>query len=86
MWGTFGIRLCHFSASYAIPPRFHYSGSGDWLPVDSAECDTAKYLIPVLEFGEFQLNGNHTLTRQEFRSICDRYSTKQAIITALEAQ
>jgi hypothetical protein len=86
MWGTFGIRLCHFSASYVIPPRFHYSGSQDWLPVDSTECDTARYLFPVLEFGEFQLNGHRTLTRQEFRSICDRYSTKGAIITALEAQ
>lgn len=86
MWGTFGIRLCHFSASYAVPPRFRYSNSQDWLKVDSSECDTAKYLIPVLEFGEFRLNGKHVLTRLEFRSICDRYSTKDAIIKALEAQ
>lgn len=86
MWGTFGIRLCHFSASYAIPPRFHYSGGQDWFPVNSTECDTAKYLVPILEFGEFQLNGQRTLTRQEFRSVCNQYSTKDAIIKALEAK
>ncbi len=86
MWGTFGIRLCHLYVSYATPPRFHYSGSQDWIQVDSTECDTAKYLIPILEFGEFQLTGNHTLTRQEFRSICDRYATKEEIVKALEAR
>jgi hypothetical protein len=86
IWGTFGIRLCHLYVSYARAPRFHYSGSQDWMPVDSTECDTAKYLIPILEFGEFQLKGNKTLNRQEFRSICDRYSTKAAMIKALETR
>jgi hypothetical protein len=86
MWGTFGIRLCHLYVSYATPPRFRYSESQDWLLVDSTECDTAKYLIPIIEFAEFELEGSHTLTRQEFRSICDRYATKEAIIKALETQ
>ena len=85
MWGTLGIRLCNFYVSYAVPPKIRYLNGEGWMAMDTSECDTAEYLIPILEFGEFQLKGSHTLTRQEFRSICDRYSTKEAILKALNA-
>jgi hypothetical protein len=84
MWGTLGIRLCHLYVAYAVPPRFRSVGGQNWNTLDSSACDTAKYLIPVLEFGEFRLSGKHVLTRQEFRSICDQNPTKEAIIRALQ--
>jgi hypothetical protein len=86
MWGTLGIRLCRFHVSYATPPRARYAADQAWGQVDLSECDTAQYIIPILEFAEFELAGNRTLTRQEFRTVCDRYSTKEAIIKALEGR
>jgi hypothetical protein len=40
-------------------------------------------VIPVVEFAEFELNGSNALSREEFRAVCDRCSTKEEIVRAL---
>jgi len=38
---------------------------------------------PVDEFAEFELHGLRTLTRDEFRNMCEREKTKEKIVEAL---
>jgi hypothetical protein len=86
MWGTIGVRLCHLWVNYAVPPRVRPDTGGAWIQLNPGKCDTAKYEIPVMEFAEFTLRGERTLTRSEFRAVCDQYGTKDAIVNALERQ
>jgi len=44
------------------------------------------YLIPVDEFAEIELPGLRALSREEFRQVCDRAKTKDAIIKELESR
>ena len=47
------------------------------------ELKPADYLIPVDEFAEVEIQGFHVLTREEYRAVCDRNQTKEAILEAL---
>ncbi|MFO7898248.1 MAG: hypothetical protein R6V58_04210 [Planctomycetota bacterium] len=83
-WGTLGVRLCRFEASYARPPKLRPQGTdSEWRDAAPYELDTSDYLIPVDEFAEFSLPISRTLTRAEFRAICDEHKTKEAILEAL---
>ena len=58
---------------------------GDWQPAKAHQLATAHYLIPVDEFAEVELPGLRSLTREEFRAVCDREKTKEAIVAALRS-
>jgi energy-coupling factor transporter ATP-binding protein EcfA2 len=47
-----------------------------------AAWEPKEYVIPVQVFAEVTL-GPKPLTREEFRKICDRYRTKDEILSAL---
>jgi hypothetical protein len=84
LWATVGVRLAHLDASYARPPRVRPKGEkGEWQGPKSYQIGPSHYMIPVVEFAEFELNGSNALSREEFRAICDRYSTKEEIVREL---
>ncbi|MFZ1934147.1 MAG: hypothetical protein WCB27_16260 [Thermoguttaceae bacterium] len=84
-WATVGVRLAHLDASYARPPRVRAKGEkGDWKEVKHYQAGSSAYVIPVVEFAEFELSGSNALSREEFRAVCDRYSTKEEIVQALQ--
>jgi hypothetical protein len=85
LWATVGVRLAHLDASYAFPPRVRPKGEkGEWKEAERYQMGSSSYVIPVVEFAEFELNGSNALSREEFRDLCDRYSTKEEIVRALE--
>jgi ribonuclease BN (tRNA processing enzyme) len=52
-------------------------------PGTTHQLGPAEHLIPVDEFAEFELAGSTTMTREEFRTLCDRCKTKEEILEAL---
>jgi hypothetical protein len=68
-----------------LPSRVHQpaNGTADWQQAQNHQLQAAEFIIPVDEFAEFELHGLRTLTRDEFRSICDREKTKEKIVEAL---
>ncbi len=85
LWATLGVRLAPLEASYARPPMVRLKGeAGPWQDVEPYQLGPSNYVIPVDEFGEFELAGSAALTRDELRTICDKYKTKEAILKALE--
>ena len=84
-WATVGVRLAHLDASYARPPRVRPEGEkGEWQEPKSYQIGPSQYVIPVVEFAEFELNGSNALSREEFRAVCDRCSTKEEIVQTLQ--
>jgi hypothetical protein len=84
LWATVGVRLAHLDASYACPPRVRPKDEkGEWRDVEHYQIGSSQYVIPVLEFAEFELNGSNALSREEFRAVCDRCSTKEEIVKKL---
>jgi hypothetical protein len=87
LWATLGVRLTPLKAEYARPPKLRpLREKGPWQDAQADQLAPAEYLIPVDEFAEFALSGSNTLTREEFRSLCDRHKTKEEILTALTAR
>ena len=85
LWVTLGVRLSKLDTAYARPPSIKLAkGEGDWKPVEPHRLQGASYLIAVDEFAEVELKGRRVLTREEFRAICDREKTKEAILAALQ--
>jgi len=85
-WATVGVRLARLSVSYVEPPKLRPAdGSAEWREAEPREMAAAEYLIPVDEFAEFEVTGSRVLTRGEFRAVCDRERTKEAIVGALRA-
>jgi hypothetical protein len=83
VWATLGVRLAKLDADYARPPHLKPADGGEWKPVEAGRLGTSHYLIAVDEFAEVELPGLRTLTREEFRAVCDREKTKEAIVAAL---
>jgi hypothetical protein len=84
LWAVLGVRLAKLDASYARAPKIRPAdGSEDWSDPEGWQLGTAHYVIPVEEFGEFRLTGTSSLTREQFRAICDRHRTKDRILKAL---
>jgi hypothetical protein len=84
VWATLGVRFARLDASYARPPRVRPKDKhGDWEEVEAYQLGPSNYVIPVVEFAEFELNGANALTREEFRAICDRHTTKEEIVEEL---
>jgi hypothetical protein len=81
VWATLGVRLAKLDASYALPPSIKPIDGGKWTV--AGNLDTANYLIPVDEFAEVAIPSTRPLTRDEFRAVCDRKKTKDAIVAEL---
>lgn len=93
-WSVIGTKLTKIKAYYAVPPKI--AEERNWGVNESPrqrleegymprlEWRAREYVIPVQEFAEVTL-GSKPLTREEFRSICDRCSTKEEVIKALKA-
>jgi hypothetical protein len=87
LWATLGVRLARLDASYARPPKVRPMDIGvDWEDVESYKLARSRYVIPVDEFGEFEIDGSNALTRAELRAICDQHKTRDAILEALVRQ
>jgi len=100
-WAVLGTQLLKVEAYYARPPKLaprFASRKGEEAASDDPEALLAKYgdrtgddwgpkeyVIPVQTFAEVTM-GSTPLTREEFRSICDRWGTKGEIIRALEGR
>lgn len=83
LWLTLGVRLCHLTAEYSVPPQAKpVDGEGDWQAVDSTRA--SNYLLAVDEFAEVELKGVRVLTRDELRAVADKHKTKEAIVRALQ--
>ena len=87
LWATLGVRLAHLEACYARPPKVRpKEGGGEWQEVDSYQLGASRYVIPVDEFAEFEIEGSNALTRAELRAVCDQYETREDIVRALTAR
>jgi hypothetical protein len=84
LWATLGVRLALLNAAYARPPKVRPKIGGVWEDVKDYQLAPASYVIPVDEFAEFESRG--TLTRTEFRALCDRYKTKAEFLKAISVR
>jgi hypothetical protein len=84
LWCTLGVRLAKLDVRYVRPPHVKPAkGEGEWKEVEGYRLGGVEYVIPVDEFAEVELKGLRVLSREEFRTICDREKTKEAILKAL---
>ena len=79
LWLNLGVRKVPLEVAFAVTPRL--AETGERLRCD--RFDPARYWLLVQEFAQVQVPGNHTLTRDELRALCNREKTKDAIIKAL---
>jgi hypothetical protein len=82
-WATLGVRLAKLTARYEVPPSLQGTPDGPWTSVPAHQLEDARYLIAVDEFAEVELKGMHVLSREEFRALCNKHKTRQAILAAL---
>jgi len=84
-WATLGVRIAKLRAWFELDPQMRMATSS---PSETAEWTTprdfkaAEYLIPVDEFSE--VARSEPLTREDFRAICNRGKTKDAIVRMLD--
>jgi hypothetical protein len=87
LWATLGVRLAKIRFSYARNyPMVRESAKADgWRAASDVRVmpTDAWYLIPVDEFAEFEIPRVGVLTREEFRAVCDKGGSRDAIIRAL---
>lgn len=83
LWVTLGVRVSKLEASYAREPRIRPATGGDWQPAPLHQLRAAHYHILVDEFADVELAGNRVLNRAEFRRVCDRERSREAILKTL---
>lgn len=84
LWVTLGVRLARLDASFDRGPSVRRDeGDGEWEACQPSQLRSKTYLIAVDEFAEVEVPGGRVLTREEWRAICDRHGTKEAILQAL---
>ena len=93
LWCTLGIRGAKLRAWYAGAPQWRPKtgivGQGQpaaWETPDPEFFTDANYVLLVDEFAEVTMRGFRTLTREQFRSVCDRHRTKEKIVEALSGE
>ncbi len=83
-WAALGVRLAHLNASYLQAPKVRSKdGGGAWKELELRQLGTSRYVLPIDEFGEFDLVGPNTISRDELRETCDRHQTKEEIVSQL---
>ncbi|MFO0961258.1 MAG: hypothetical protein U0800_28085, partial [Isosphaeraceae bacterium] len=86
LWATLGVRLAKLDVTFARPPSMKPAeGEGEWQELKPQEMGPARYLIPVDEFAEVELDGLRVFNRDEFRGLCNGAKTKEAIIRAMQS-
>jgi hypothetical protein len=83
VWATLGVRLVRLDARYEAPPSIQARPGEEWERVGGSRLEDAQYLIAVDEFVEAELHGLRVPGREEFRALCERSKTKDAILAAL---
>jgi hypothetical protein len=84
LWATLGVRLAKLESKYGVSPRIRPKQEGGaWQEVKAYQLGVSQYVIPVDEFAEIELRGLKSMTREEFRVLCDRHKTKEAILHSL---
>lgn len=87
LWCTLGVHGAKLRVWYARSPMWRPKDSvdGQWGDPERQGVDLIDilYIILVDESAEVELDGFSTLTREEFRDICDKYHTKDDILQAL---
>ena len=84
MWSTLGVRLAQFNVNYVTPPQVRILGEKSWQKVELHECKDKRYIIAVDEWAELDCAGRRSFTRAQFRKLCDKYQTRDAIIAAVK--
>jgi len=79
-WCVLGIRPIMVTVSYVDKPTVTVS---DPNAVVDVVYPTQTYSILMPVFAEITIPGEAPLTRDEFRAVCDKYQTKEKIISAL---
>lgn len=87
VWATAGVRLVKLTAEFdtRFPPHVRPASGGDWKPAESHQLGQSRYLIAVDEFVTCELPTLEPLSREEFRTLCDKHLTKEKIVAALQA-
>jgi hypothetical protein len=83
LWVNIGVKLLQFEASFATPPSIKYGEESEWREVSDDELDKKVWLIPVVQFAEVKVEGHKVFDRNELRAICDKHTSREAIIKAL---
>jgi hypothetical protein len=83
VWATLGVRLVRLDARYETPPSIQGRPGDEWRRVGSGRLGNAQHLIAVDEFVEAELHGLRVPSREEFRALCERSKTRDAILAAL---
>ena len=83
LWVNIGVKLLQFEASFATPPSIKDSEESEWREVSEDELDKMVWLIPVVQFAEVKVEGHKVFDRDELRAICDKHTSREAIIKAL---
>jgi hypothetical protein len=88
LWATLGVRLVPLNADYARRPKVRAKEKGgEWEDPPSYAVGKSDYVLAVDEFAEFELPGSASLTREEFRAICDKNKgDKERILQDLKAR
>jgi hypothetical protein len=99
LWVTLGVRAAKLNAEYADierPPRIkplkpasapsstEPTTEPSWSKVERLRLARSHYLIFGDELAEVEIPTLSPPTRKEFRDICDRYKTRDAILDALK--
>jgi hypothetical protein len=84
LWATLGVRLVPLNVSYVTPPRIRAESETEWQEVESHMVKAKKYVIAVDEWAELTRSGSRSLTRSEFRALCDQHKTRDAIVAAVK--
>jgi hypothetical protein len=86
LWTTLGVRLVKLDASYARPPSLKPTGGeAQWRKASPDQLGDRHYLIAVDAFAEVEKDCLCVPTREELRALCDRWKTRDAIVSALSS-
>ncbi len=84
LWSTLGVRLAQLNVNYVTPPQIRIPGETAWQKVEMHECKGKRYIIAVDEWAELDCAGRRSFTRAQFRKLCEKYPTRDAIIAAVK--
>ena len=84
LWATLGVRFAYLDVNYVTPPLIRIPGEASWQKVEVHEAENKRYVIAVDEWAELDCDGRRSFTRSQFRKLCDKYQTRDAIVAAMK--
>jgi len=82
LWATLGVRLARLDVEYVTPPQIRVPGETEWQEVEIGTVKSKRYVIAVDEWAELDCQGSRSFDRDEFRVLCDKHKTRDAIVAA----